>query len=120
MKALVGTFNQEEALVGAGAFFANIRLSTTSKILFRRNNKDPKRSSVSWFARQNCEDMFLMSKWNQTKTYDFAIERDFGTDYGICCWYTPQLNFTQIDQHTHDNHLHEPDWRPCFMNVPKV
>ena len=103
------------------SFEALVRaLQATSQMLYRRNNNDPKRSSVSWFARQNCEDMFLMSKWNQTKTYDFAIERDFGTDYGICCWYTPQLNFTQIDQHTHDNHLHEPDWGHWFMNVPKV
>ena len=120
MKALVGTFNQEEALVGAGAFFANIRLSTTSKILFRRNNKDPKRSSVSWFARQNCGDMFLMSKWNQTKTYDFAIERDFGTDYGICCWYTPQLNFTEVAAHMRHHGLQEPDYGYFFHRIPRV
>lgn len=76
--------------------------------------------SITWFTHQDCKDMFLLSKWNQTKTYDYAIERDFGTDYGICCWYTPQLNFTQIDLHTHENHLHEPDWGHWFMNVPKV
>ena len=44
--------------------------------------------------------MFLLSKWNQTKTYEYDIVRDFGTDYGICCWYTPQLNYTEIDIHT--------------------
>ena len=76
--------------------------------------------SITWFTHQDCKDMFLLSKWNQTKTYDYAIERDFGTDYGICCWYTPQLNFTEIDLHTHENHLHEPDWGHWFMNVPKV
>ena len=64
--------------------------------------------------------MFLLSKWNQTKTYEYAIERDFGTDYGICCWYTPQLNFSEILLHTEENHLHEPDWGHWFMNVPKV
>ena len=48
---------------------------------------------------QNCEDMFVLSKWNQSKTYSFEIKRDFGTDYGICCWYTPQLNFTEIDRY---------------------
>ena len=88
---------------------------------------------------QNCEDMFVLSKWNQSKTYSFEIKRDFGTDYGICCWYTPQLNFTEIDRyfnatdvekglnlykmlhrHTRENHLHEPDWGQWFMNVPKV
>ena len=64
--------------------------------------------------------MFVFSKWNQTKTYDFAIKRDFGTDYGICCWYTPQINFTEIDIHTKANNLHEPDWGEWFMNVSKV
>ena len=44
-----------------------------------------------------CDDMFIYSKWNGTTTYGFgANERDFGTDYGICCWYTPQLNFSAI------------------------
>ena len=64
--------------------------------------------------------MFVLSKWNHTQTYNFAIERDFGTDYGICCWYTPQMNFTAIDIHTKENNLHEPDWGHWFMNVPKV
>ena len=76
--------------------------------------------SITWFTHQECKDMFVLSKWNQTKTYDFAIERDFGTDYGICCWYTPQINFTEIDIHTKENNLHEPDWGQWFMNVPKV
>ena len=41
--------------------------------------------------------MYMYSKWNGTTTYGFgANERDFGTDYGICCWYTPQLNFSAI------------------------
>ena len=57
-------------------------------------------SSISdHFPMQNCEDMFVLSKWNQSKTYSFEIKRDFGTDYGICCWYTPQLNFTEIDRY---------------------
>ena len=54
---------------------------------------------VDMFVLQNCEDMFVLSKWNQSKTYSFEIKRDFGTDYGICCWYTPQLNFTEIDRY---------------------
>ena len=24
------------------------------------------------------------------------LDYDFGTDYGICCWFTPQLNLTEI------------------------
>ena len=65
--------------------------------------------------------MFLLSKWNQSKTYEYAIVRDFGTDYGICCWYTPQLNYTEIDLHTRQNNLLEPDWEFWFEErVPKV
>ena len=38
--------------------------------------------------------MFIYSKWNGSTTYHHGEnKRDFGTDYGICCWYTPQLNF---------------------------
>ena len=54
--------------------------------------------NIKVLPAQNCEDMFVLSKWNQSKTYSFEIKRDFGTDYGICCWYTPQLNFTEIDR----------------------
>ena len=54
--------------------------------------------NIKVLLAQNCEDMFVLSKWNQSKTYSFEIKRDFGTDYGICCWYTPQLNFTEIDR----------------------
>ena len=54
--------------------------------------------NIKGLIAQNCEDMFVLSKWNQSKTYSFEIKRDFGTDYGICCWYTPQLNFTEIDR----------------------
>ena len=64
--------------------------------------------------------MFVLSKWNQTKTYNFDIERDFGTDYGICCWYTPQINFTEIHLDTVAKNLSEPDWGHFFMNVPKA
>ena len=55
--------------------------------------------NIKVLLAQNCEDMFVLSKWNQSKTYSFEIKRDFGTDYGICCWYTPQLNFTEIDRY---------------------
>ena len=26
----------------------------------------------------------------------YDIDYDFGTDYGICCWFSPQLNLSQI------------------------
>ena len=54
-------------------------------------------SSFNWAVHQRCEDMFIQSNWNGG-TYDKTteIDYDFGTDYGICCWFTPQLNYTEI------------------------
>ena len=94
-------------------------MNTTNSSFFKIRNNGSKKT-LSWFTNPRCDDMFLMSKWNQTKTFKYPIETDFGTDYGICCWYTPQLNFSEILLHTEENHLHEPDWGHWFMNVPKV
>ena len=63
---------------------------------------------------------FPLLQWNGSTTYDFAIERDFGTDYGICCWYTPQHNLTEVQLHQERNNLSEPDWGKWFQNLPKV
>ena len=58
--------------------------------------------------------MFIYSRWNGTTTYNFGEnKRDFGTDYGICCWYTPQLNFSAISAGP------ETDWAEVFGSVPK-
>jgi hypothetical protein len=62
----------------------------------------------------------IFLKWNGTTTFHFESQRDFGTDYGICCWYTPQFNFTEILQHSEDVGLHEPDWGFWFTNIKKV
>lgn len=59
-------------------------------------------------------------KWNGSKTYSFEVERDFGTDYGICCWYTPQFNFTEILKHSRSESLPEPDWGYWFTQIQKV
>ena len=64
--------------------------------------------------------VFPLFQWNSSTTYGFEIERDFGTDYGICCWYTPQLNFTEILLDMKVNSLHEPDWGKFFTNIEKV
>jgi hypothetical protein len=70
--------------------------------------------SITWLSHQMCDDMFIYSKWNGSMTYGFgANERDFGTDYGICCWYTPQLNFSAIPDGP------DTDWAFWFNSVPK-
>ncbi|XP_040569382.1 acid-sensing ion channel 4 [Lepeophtheirus salmonis] len=70
--------------------------------------------SITWLSHQKCDDMFIFSKWNSTITYNFGEnKRDFGTDYGICCWYTPQLNFSDIPTGP------DTDWAYWFNSVPK-
>jgi len=111
------SFQQEDFEVSARKRAVHEQIM--KEYLAKHNETLETKMSITWFTHQECKDMFVLSKWNQTKTYDFAIERDFGTDYGICCWYTPQINFTEIDIHTKENNLHEPDWGQWFMNVPK-
>ena len=64
--------------------------------------------------------MFLFSEWNRTKTFNIPLERDFGTDYGMCCWYTPQINLTEVSILTKEQGLEEPDWGFWFANIRKV
>ena len=63
---------------------------------------------------------YVELQWNATTSYNFEIPREFGTDYGICCWYTPQLNFTEILEHQMEHNLTEPDWSNFFLNIKKV
>ena len=52
---------------------------------------------MNWAVHQRCEDMFIKSNFNGSSYDDTTeIDYDFGTDYGICCWFTPQLNYTEI------------------------
>ena len=64
--------------------------------------------------------LFPSFQWNASTSYNFEIPREFGTDYGICCWYTPQHNFTEIYHNMIENNLTEPDWAHYFLNIPKV
>ncbi len=59
-------------------------------------------------------------QWNGTTTFSFESDRDFGTDYGICCWFTPQFNFTLISEITKEEGLKEPDWGYWFTGIKKV
>lgn len=70
--------------------------------------------SIIWLSHQSCDDMFIYSKWNSSTTYEHGQnKRDFGTDYGICCWYTPQLNFSAIP------YGEDTDWNYWFGTVTK-
>ena len=60
------------------------------------------------------------SKWNKSITNHMEIDRDFGTDFGNCCWYTPQINLTEVKKHQVENNLLEPAWGYWFSNMKKV
>ena len=72
------------------------------------------------FDRITFKQFYFTLQWNATTSYNFEIPREFGTDYGICCWYTPQLNFTEILEHQMEHNLTEPDWSNFFLNIKKV
>ena len=84
------------------------------KAFLGKRNFSENAGSITFLSHQSCDDMFIYSRWNGTTTYDFGKNtRDFGTDYGICCWYTPQLNFSDIP------HGDDTDWAYWFNSVPK-
>ena len=72
-------------------------VSLPSELIKTLNEIESNHSSLNWAIHQRCQDMFIQSNWNGS-TYDnrTEIDYDFGTDYGICCWFTPQLNYTEI------------------------
>ena len=68
----------------------------------------------------DAHDRQFLFQWNGTTTYSFESQRDFGTDYGICCWYTPQFNFSEILEQSREMGLLEPDWGYWFTSIKKV
>ena len=66
-------------------------------ILDKLDQLAPLNKSLNWAMHQKCQDMFVFSKWNGSMSEGaYDIDYDFGTDYGICCWFSPQLNLTEI------------------------
>ena len=80
-----------------GASTTDSSVSLPPELVEKLNKIESHHTSLNWAMRQRCEDMFIQSKWNGS-TYDNTteIDYDFGPDYGICCWFTPQLNYTEI------------------------
>ena len=66
-------------------------------ILDKLDKVAPSNKSLEWAMHQKCQDMFVFSKWNGSMSEGaYDIDYDFGTDYGICCWFSPQLNLSEI------------------------
>ena len=38
----------------------------------------------------------------------------------MCCWFTPQFNFTEILRQSELDGLREPDWGHWFMKIEKA
>ena len=67
------------------------------EVLHKLSKVAPANKSMEWAMHQKCKDMFVFSKWNGSMSEGaYDIDYDFGTDYGICCWFSPQLNLSQI------------------------
>ena len=88
------------------------------------NKAAPANKSLNWAMHQKCSDMFMFSKWNGSVSESlYDVDYDFGTDYGICCWFTPQLNFTQVreefalQQKLLSNRTMEKNWRLGQMDI---
>ena len=68
---------------------------------------------------QACADLTLMTIWQGRPTFQFDTQREFETDVGTCCWFTPQHNYTEIWQSTKSQGLEFPDWGQWLANVSK-
>ena len=58
-------------------------------------------------------------QWNGSTTFSHLQLRE-RTDYGMCCWFTPQFNFTEILRQSELDGLTEPDWGHWFMKIDKA
>ena len=92
-------------------------------ILNKLDEVAPSNKSLDWAMHQKCQDMFVFSKWNGSWSEGaYDIDYDFGTDYGICCWFSPQLNLSLIrdefiQDHINSNQTFPKDWRMGQMDI---
>ena len=71
----------------------------------------------SWDTHQKCKNMLLFSTWNGSVWDAADYEWDMEMDYGICCYYSPQLNTTKMkDDEGRQGHL---DWGRLYREMPK-
>lgn len=98
--------------------------SQLPKDLRDKLHKATHNKSLDWAMRQKCQDLFIFSKWNGSFSDGaYEIDYDFGTDYGICCWFTPQINLTKVRETFITNQMTgsktvEDDWRMGQMDIP--
>ena len=92
-----------------GAWNKKPKGSLPPELIEQLQKIEKEHNSLNWAVHQQCSDMFLQSSWNGY-TYDnnTEIDYDFGTDYGICCWFTPQLNYTEIVKRFKTTHGSRP------------
>ena len=92
--------------------------SLPTELIERLRKIEKTHNSLNWAVHQKCSDMFLQSTWNGF-TYDNSteIDYDFGTDYGICCWFTPQLNYTEIVRRFKTSHSNRNGSRMGQMDI---
>ena len=82
--------------------------------------KDKGDDLLSWNTHQNCNDMLLFSTWNGSIWDDAHFDWDTEMDYGICCYYSPQLNTSKMVLDEKENNWGtDDDWGKLYKNMPK-
>ena len=80
-----------------GGSATNENITFPPELIKKLNSIKIAENTLNYAMHQKCEDLFIQSK-SSGVAYDNSsqIDFDFETDYGICCWFTPQLNYTEL------------------------
>ena len=107
-----------------GAEGANNSIELPHDIRQKLKQVSPPNKSLDWAMHQKCKDMFVYSKWNGSMSgaAELLQDYDFGVDYGICCWFSPQLNLSEIREqfilkHSGTNKSFSENWRMSNLDI---
>ena len=111
-----GKYIEGKVLNETKLFTENSEEEQTILKRLEERTKDDQDHPLGWDTHQKCQDMLLDSTWNGSTWDDSHLEWDMEMDYGICCYYSPQLNTTQMNIEKQQNNL---DWGKLYRNMPK-
>ena len=86
---------------------------------FREGSPDIHYTKMFPLSLYKIDIVWCVFQWNGTTTFSHLQLRE-RTDYGMCCWFTPQFNFTEILRQSELDGLTEPDWGHWFMKIDKA
>ena len=75
----------------------NETLTLPPELMKRLRNIEMAENTLNYAMHQKCEDLIIQNKLRDVVSDNsLEFDYDFGTDYGICCWFTPQLNYAEL------------------------